>query len=338
MASNGGLSPGFERYGGGLPALKAIVDSLGSQRGTVYDKSQPSDVYLENMAIGRAIAEAWSNNARMANQWDSARITEFMSRWEAILGIIPTETDTPTSRRAAIGRAFLRVTQESVYQTVYDQLVGLLGTMFVSLTTTSTDDSVTWVPAGGEALNSSAADISLHDATGELTHYSTVSHLLIRVAQPVGMSDGIFYQKVAQIGPMLDTLLPAWVTWDWSRPTNLHVVPVTSIVFGAGVVTVTTANLAPAGVQHGFVNGQSVTITGCDVSAYNGTWVISAVGGTTSGDTGTTFVIPAPPSGAGGPGLATAPGFYLDGDPPTGGVQTSASTHLVNNDNEALTS
>ncbi len=343
MPSNGGLTPGFERYGGGTPALKIIVDSLNSQRGTLYNDLQTSTVYLENMALGRAIAECWSNNARMANQWDVARMTEFIPRWEAILGLVPKDKDTYTARRARIANVFSRFTQANIYQSVRDLLVALLGSVFVQVTHTSVDQSVVFVPVGGVALNSSDADISQQDATGELTFYSTVCHLLIEVVQPVGYTDNDFYTAAALINAELDSMLPAWVTWDWARGTShalLHSISIASSTNATPIVVTTVdpsiANVLRAGPQHGFVVGQTVTIADHLVNTNaNGSWVVSAVGGTTAGDTGTTLTLTG--SVGNGVGAATgtvsAPGFYLDGDP---GVSGNISSTLVNLDNEAV--
>lgn len=45
--------------------------------------------------------------------------------------------------------------------------------------------------------------------------YSTVDHISINVQQPAGYTLAQFYAAVGQIGPFLDELLPAWITWDW---------------------------------------------------------------------------------------------------------------------------
>lgn len=338
MPAYGGLSPGFERYGGGSPnALKAIVDSLGQQRGTAYDNVTTGNVYIENMALGRAIAECWSNNQRMANQWDAARMTEFIPRWEKILGLIPGQSDTDTARRARIAASVLRISQSGIYQTVFDQLTVLLGsTIFNGILTTSSGQAVVWTPSGW--------NVGSHDSTKVLNFYSTVAHILIQVTQPSGMTDGVFYQTLGAINPMLDQILPAWVTWDWARNTtaNLHVIPIASSS-DSTPIQITTGNLAPAGVESGFVSGQTVTIIGHTVNTNaNGTWVISTIGGTTQGGTGTTFLLVGSTGTGAGVGGATgtvsAPGFYLDGDPSAGGPQANPNTStLVNTDNEALT-
>lgn len=206
----GGLHPGFERYGGGKPALEVLTNSIGAQRGTAYDNTQPSNVYIENLAIARTLMECWSNNQRMANQFDPFRMTDFIPRWEKILGLYPNEGDTGNQRRARIVKAFARVTQIGIYQTVYDQLLATLGSnVFVQIVTTSSAQAVVYTPAGWT--------VGLHDPSGLVNFYSTIAHILVEVVQPAGMLDGDFYQLVGKVNPLLDNLLPAWVTFDWYR-------------------------------------------------------------------------------------------------------------------------
>lgn len=326
MPTNGGLSPGFERYGGGTPALKKIVDGIGAQRGTAYDTTQPSNVYIENLAIARVIAECWSNNQRMANQWDSARMTEFIPRWERILALSPRDSDSDIDRRARIGRSIVRIAQSGIYQTVYDQLLSLLGSSaFNGIVHTASGAAVVYTPNSGW-------DVGSQDPSGVLSFYSNVAHILIRVTQPAGMADGVFYETVAQMNPVLDNLLPAWVTWDWARNTNLHSIPIASST-NATPIVVTTNYIGPTGLTpHGFVVGQTVTVANHLVNtAANGTWVISAVGGSTSGSTGTTLTLTGSVgNGVGGAtGTVSAPGFYLDGDRVATGTP-------VNLDNESF--
>lgn len=222
MPTYGGMNPGFERYGGGTPALRRIVESLGEARGTAYDSTQDSNVYPENFAVARALAECWSNNQRMANQWDAQRMTEFIPRWEAILGLYPAAGETDDQRRARIQTHLLRFSETGVYQTVYDTLLAILGSdVFVGIVHTTSDATPSGSPleANGPAQVWTPSDWSVgqHDATGAVNFYSNIAHILIEVTQPRGMTDGEFYDLVAKINPVLDNLLPAWVTWDWFR-------------------------------------------------------------------------------------------------------------------------
>lgn len=324
MAFTGGLSPSPERTGGGAPRLRRIIEALGAQLGSAFDTTSTSNVYAEMQAYGRAINEAWGNGVRLANQWDPLRVTDFMGRWEAILGLTPAPTDLDTVRRARIAASLVRIGRANTFQAVVDAITAAVGsTVFVSITHTSSSGAVVVTPSGwpvGVQLSG-------------VTWYSTTAHVLVLVTQPTGMSDSQFYSQVSAMNPVLDAMLPAWCTWDWARSTTLHSIAITSSTNTSPIV-VTAINTAPAGIQHGFVAGQTVTIVGHLVNtAANGTWTIGAggVGGTTAGSTGTTLSLQGSVgNGVGGAtGTVSAPGFYCDGDLTTSGSR-------VNIDNEAL--
>ena len=203
---HGGLTPGFERYGGGAPGVKRILEALNAARGSAYDTTSTSNVYAENLAIARAIAECWSTNARMANQWDANRVSDFISRWEAIYGIYPLSADTTADRRARIAVAAGRPGKQPNYQDTSDLLRAALGATFVQIIHTSTTDphaSIIWPGAGNTTL-----------AVG---WSSSVSFVAVLVKQPAGMNDGQFYETIGKMFPILDGVLPAWTTFDWLR-------------------------------------------------------------------------------------------------------------------------
>ena len=206
MPVHGGLTPGFERYGGGAPGVKRILEALNAARGSAYDTSATSTVYAENLAIARAIAESWSTNARMSNQWDANRMTDFIPRWEAIYGLYPLPTDTPVERRARIAIAAARAGKQPNYQTVFDLLRAALGTTFVSIIhTLSTDPHAAIIWPGAS------------NVTPTVDWYSSVAYVAVLVKQPAGMNDGQFYNAIGQMYPILDGVLPSWTTFDWIR-------------------------------------------------------------------------------------------------------------------------
>lgn len=221
MPFNGGLNPGFERSGGGRPVRGRILDSLNQQRGTAYDTSQASPVYAENLAFARAIAEVWANNERLANQWDPLRMTDFLPRWEAIYGLYPSPSDTLVDRRKRVAAAVARVAQFPTYQNVVDTLRAALGNVFVSITHTGTGAANPTVVAGGAVTSPSGPAnvvwVGLGNTTSTVDWYSNVAHVLVQVQQPAGMLDVDFYSAAGKIFPILDSLLPAWVTFDWYR-------------------------------------------------------------------------------------------------------------------------
>lgn len=234
MPSHGGMTPYPRRMGGtgggAYPVLKSIVTSLAAQMGTAYDTTSTSNVFPGIMGAARAIAGAWSDNARLANQWDSTRMTDFVGRWETILAIYPSPTDTMAARRARIDAAFKRIVTYPTYQGVYDTVAKLLGPVFVTIVHSSVATNAPNVIAGvlqspiGPAgvFTPSTWPFGSHDSTGAIDWASSVGKILIQVHQPAGWTDAQFYAQVATIGPAIDGLLPAWVDWEWFRVLNTN--------------------------------------------------------------------------------------------------------------------
>ena len=209
MPATGGLTPGFERGGGGTPSLQRIVESLGSQLGTAYDiTTTTGNVYLQLMAFGRALWGAWQDNERLANQWQSTRMGDLLPRWEAIYAVVPLPTDTLPIRQARIAILQARAGYANL-QTLNDTLTTLLGAVYVATTNGNSATANVYTPSGWP--------MGAFDATGKVDWYSTVAFIAIQVTRPANWTDGDFYAAVASIVPILDGILPAWVTADWFR-------------------------------------------------------------------------------------------------------------------------
>ncbi len=199
MPTFGGSSPFPLRFGGGKTRLQSIVDSLGVARGTAYDVSQPSNVYAEDMAIARCVEALWSANARLANQWDPARMTDFLERWEAILEVPPAIGDSLRTRRQRVAGKLKAATGPTA-QIVSDACAALLGSLFVQVEFTPLASSVQQWPANGFPTS----------------WYSTTCHIVIRVTQPSTVSNAQFAYAKGACYQMLDAILPAYVTFDIS--------------------------------------------------------------------------------------------------------------------------
>lgn len=210
MPANGGLSPGFERGGGGRPPLQSIVDSISAQLGTAYNTDDHTGiVYIRVQALARCIWAAWEQNQRLANQWDPLRMTDFLSRWEKIFAVPPSPGDTLTARRARVGVAMARV-GEANGRAVYDVCKAFLGTCFVSIVTTPSTTANVWTPTGWP--------MGTHPSGAtDPTWYSSVAHIDVMATQPATMPDDEYYRTVASVKPALDIILPSWVTFDVLR-------------------------------------------------------------------------------------------------------------------------
>jgi len=205
----GGLSPSPERGGGGIPTLQRIIESLGSQLGSAYDITTTSGlVYIELEAYARAIWGAWQDNERLGNQWQASRMSDFLPRWEAIYAIVPSPTDTLPARRARIAVLQARAGQAN-QQVLTDSLNGLLGSVLVTIVNGNSATANVWTP--------STWPFGQHDPSNAVDWYSTVAFVAIQVTKPTGWSEGDLYTAIAGIGPVLDSALPAWVTWTWFR-------------------------------------------------------------------------------------------------------------------------
>lgn len=209
MPFTGGLSPSPERTGGGTPTLQRIIESLGSQLGTAYDTTTTTgSVYIQVEAFARAIWGAWQDNERLGNQWQATRMLDFLPRWESIYGVVPSPTDTVPVRQARITVLQSRAGYAN-QQTLNDTLTSLLGSVYVA--------TVNGNSATANVITPATWPIGSHDVFGVTDWSSTVAYIAVQVAKPTGWSDGDFYQTVGQIFPVLDSVLPAWVTFDWFR-------------------------------------------------------------------------------------------------------------------------
>jgi uncharacterized protein YmfQ (DUF2313 family) len=192
--------------------VQVILDSLNADRGTAYDAAtSTTTVYVENMAIARAVAAAWGTNERLGNLWVAGSMTDdVLERWERILAINPPPTDTGTERRERIAALFARFGQPVINGYLSTILAAELGDVFVAV----------------ESISYANARILVPDAsypwgvvvTGGSPWSSTVAHVMVRLQKPTGWTEREFYDAAGQVLPLLDPLLPVWATVDWYRP------------------------------------------------------------------------------------------------------------------------
>ncbi len=208
MPGCGALNPFPIRFGGGRRRIKYILDSLNAQMGTGFDTSEMSTNYLENLATARLLSAMWSTNQRLANQFDSRRMTTCLPRHEKILAIRPKRTDSNTVRRARIAELEAREGKACLFSVMVDTLTTKLGAYFVSLDTIGISIAVITVPDGTYPWGSVLAGAPWS---------STIDHLLVRMQKPAGATEADFYGQAARVVAILGPILPAWVTVDWYR-------------------------------------------------------------------------------------------------------------------------
>jgi hypothetical protein len=217
----GRFYPGFERYGGGPTALQTILNGLNQARGTAYDTETDGIIYAENEAIARMLWVAWEQNQRFANQFDPQRMTDFLPRWEKILGIVPLPSMTAPARRRVVADRFSRIGITATRQELTDRLQAELGDIFSAYETTALADATQVVPIDIPAWPSGPPPATrIHAPNADPQWMSTTAHIRIKVTRPSYMSTGEFWQKIEAINPIMDALTPAWVTWGWYTETG----------------------------------------------------------------------------------------------------------------------
>lgn len=209
--SGGNFNPAPLRFGASDGTnLEAILNELLQGVGSAFDTERGSVTWIYLNAIARVFNDVFEQNRRLSNQWDPVRMTDFLTRWEAILGIRPLETDTLVDRRAKLETKLQTLGQTATQQVLTDLLNSILGAdVFISIENNSSATANTYIPGGATIPG------GITIPSGDW--YSTVSYLPIKVQQPSYMDDLTFYQTVNQIFTYLESLVPAWVTYDWFR-------------------------------------------------------------------------------------------------------------------------
>lgn len=216
----GGFHPYPRRFGGGRPLLQTLHASLAAQRGTALEAGRATStdpVWLENMAIARAICfDGWGTNQRLGHQWDPARMTDMLARWERIMRIRPTAEATEAQRRDAIAMRMGTFAGVANHAKLLTTLLRVLPDMFVAVEYIDRSQAVMVVPAAGYPWGIVIA--------GRWS--STTAHVLVRLQKPAGYSEGDFYAGAGKVGPVMDALLPAWCSFTWYRAPEAPGVPI----------------------------------------------------------------------------------------------------------------
>ena len=207
----GGYHPYPRRFGGGRPPLKVLHESINAGRGTALDASNPDTIaWVEGMAYARAIYFAGvMTNERLSHQWDPARMTDMLSRWEAIYGLRPAPSDDDATRRAAVRAKMERfLVASSIHARLVTRLAADLGEVFSAIEYISTANAIITVPDASYPWGS---------VVSGRPWSSSVAHILILLVKPAGYTEGEFYEAAGKVAPALDGIVPAWCTFDWYR-------------------------------------------------------------------------------------------------------------------------
>lgn len=195
-----------EKFGAekGVHNVEILLEALLEADGTALAKDVDSYVWAERMAEARVLSYLWKLNRRLANQWDPRRMTDFLPRWERILGIVPNKDDTEVERRAKVGAKLASYGAEPINQVVVDTLIQVLGDVFGSIVHSTSATANGFVPGGVNVPGGA----NLPDGDW----YSTIAYLAIETFQG-DLTNATFREKFGDVYEFLDDLVPAWVTF-----------------------------------------------------------------------------------------------------------------------------
>ncbi len=126
MPSFGGYCPFPLRFGGAAPRVETVTNGLLAGRGTAYDTSTSSPIWVEDTAVGRALSSVWDYSELLGNQFNPARMSIMLPRWEKILAIPVDPTATLAERRATVLSIVSRTGVVPDYQEVLDRVTALV--------------------------------------------------------------------------------------------------------------------------------------------------------------------------------------------------------------------
>lgn len=213
---SGGFNPLPIALGGSAQLdLEVIQESFAESQGSALARERGTVAWVENHATARVLWDLYRLPQRLANQWDPKRMTDFLPRWEAILGIKPLKNESLLERREHVAAKMALVSAGTVQQVLTDYLQTTLGAIFVSVAYGSATTATTYVPGGA----SIAGGPTLLDGNANLPTMSpwasSLGFIAILISKPDQMSDEEFYARAASVYDDVDNLVGAWIGFDW---------------------------------------------------------------------------------------------------------------------------
>ena len=205
--SFGGGHPYPRKMGGGESRPNILRAAIAQDRGDAYSTDPNSVVYLENLALARAISSGWGTNERLGNLWNPyACSPDVLGRWETILALAVSPSDSLGVRRARVAAKMVFFAQG--YRGIILQALAPLGAVLLAVEYVDIASAYVVSPDG-------TYPFGVQDV---LTPWSsTVAKIVLRFNLPSGYTEGDFNQAVAQALAIVEPYLPAWVSVDWYR-------------------------------------------------------------------------------------------------------------------------
>lgn len=188
--------------------LQQISASLLQQRGDAITTAPGSIIWIETQAHARAIYSIWAINQKMAYQFDPNKMSDFIHRWETIVGVSSLPTDDFQIRQQRIAAKFAIINKFPTTQAIHDLIAAALNVTFLVLINDPASAAYTQFP-GGSAIVGGVQNVV------NAPWLSKVHQILIETIHPPYMTDNQFYNTVNQIYNLLNAYLPSYDTFDW---------------------------------------------------------------------------------------------------------------------------
>lgn len=166
------------------------------------DETTPAANVAEDMAAARLLAWADRFTDLRVNQWYPRKVSVMLERWEAILGVIPTQTDTEYDRRQRIASRLLgtfEATQEAIQRICDDAFYPWT----VTLRVVDYADAESHYPG--------------YSYVAATPWYSTILRITVEYERPLTASDEETNKRIEVCTASLDEHLPAYTTFNFSE-------------------------------------------------------------------------------------------------------------------------
>lgn len=185
-----------------------LIDTLTQSRGDAISDDPDAIVGAEIRAQALIIYYLWCLNNKFANQLNPNTMSDYLERWEVIMGLRALPTDTVQDRRNRIAAKMKLISKTPNSQNVIDLLTSALGSVFLTIINTVAASAQAGFPSG-TSITGGITNIT------NTTWFSTVNNLFIEVQKPSYMASNQFYATVNQIYTLLQNFLPAYMGFDW---------------------------------------------------------------------------------------------------------------------------
>jgi len=214
----GGYSPAPHQFGGASgTSLEGLQDTIAASMGGGLTNDPQTLLWAENHASARVWLDLYGLVDRLANQWDPYRITDFLPRWEAILGITPPRGSSLADRRREVLIRQILIGKGTVISALQDFLTLALNGIFDTIEYTDADTPDRYCPGGG-AIPGGPTLLDGNALGSDMSpYYTRVGYIVVKVKKPGDISEEEFYRRVSTMYNTVGGLIAGWVGWDWVR-------------------------------------------------------------------------------------------------------------------------